>query len=189
MTLKRGDRVFTRGRRLWCRYKDRHGKWVNKSTPYDVGEEHLAIEFAALVQAHADRLAGRGTITALVNPSLYDCVVRAPRAIERSPSNADGIVYVVQLWPVMVPGRLKLGHTTKPLQSRLHVYRTSCPEAVVLAFWSGSRDHEQRLLRTLPGRMTTTEVFDVESPDDFLFRIDAVLGHRAGGLTVVGESR
>jgi len=39
--------IFVRGRKLWARFKDASGAWVNKSTPYEVGQESDARRYLA----------------------------------------------------------------------------------------------------------------------------------------------
>jgi integrase len=57
--------IFIRGRRLWARFKDAEGRWVNKATPYEVGQEgdaerYLARRIAnAAAVREADERAGR----------------------------------------------------------------------------------------------------------------------------------
>ena len=39
--------IFVRGRKLWARFKDPTGAWVNKPTPYEVGQESDARRYLA----------------------------------------------------------------------------------------------------------------------------------------------
>jgi integrase len=57
--------IFVRGQRLWARFKDSSGAWVNKRTPYEVGQETDAERYLARRVANAaatrdaDERAGR----------------------------------------------------------------------------------------------------------------------------------
>jgi len=39
--------IFVRGRKLWARFKDASGAWVNKATPFEVGQESEAARYLA----------------------------------------------------------------------------------------------------------------------------------------------
>lgn len=43
--------IFRRGRKLWMKYKDAEGQWVNKSTGLDVGQEKAAERLLELAEA------------------------------------------------------------------------------------------------------------------------------------------
>src|SRR5262249_2205731 len=45
--------IFVRGRKLWARFKDASGAWVNKSTPFEVGQESEAARYLARRLANA----------------------------------------------------------------------------------------------------------------------------------------
>ncbi len=42
--------IYARGQRLWGRIKNERGKWISKSTPYNVGDEELARRYIAAGQ-------------------------------------------------------------------------------------------------------------------------------------------
>ncbi len=52
--------IYRRGRRLWCRVKDESGKWTSEPTPYSVGQELEAREYAAEGQQVCDERRGAG---------------------------------------------------------------------------------------------------------------------------------
>ena len=41
--------IFARGTRLWARYKDEKGRWVNERTGYAVGQEDKAQRYLARI--------------------------------------------------------------------------------------------------------------------------------------------
>ena len=45
--------IYSRGRKLWARFKDSTGAWVSKSTPYEVGQEAEAQRYFARRVANA----------------------------------------------------------------------------------------------------------------------------------------
>src|SRR3954466_1525373 len=45
--------IFVRGRKLWARFKDASGAWVNKPTPFEVGQEQEAARYLARRTANA----------------------------------------------------------------------------------------------------------------------------------------
>jgi hypothetical protein len=47
-----GSRVYARGRRLWCRVK--RDRWMSMPTPYNVGQEEMAIRYAREAQRKID---------------------------------------------------------------------------------------------------------------------------------------
>lgn len=54
--------IYARGRKLWCRLKDEHGKWISKPTPYYVGQERDAERYAARAQQRLDQRRAGGAI-------------------------------------------------------------------------------------------------------------------------------
>lgn len=189
MTRKVG--LYLRGQVYWCRVKNEHGKWVNRNTRYKVGQEDLAQRYADALQRSFDQLRDDAPSTA---NKCIDVVARVAEAFAQTGEDSDtkenpwragphGYIYAVQLLPELFPQRIKIGHTTMTVASRLHNYRTSCPDALVLAFWAGSRDREQAVLRALDGRIRRSEVFDCEDVDGVLSHLDRMLGRRLGGTT------
>jgi integrase len=60
--------IFVRRRKLWCKVKDEHGKWVNKPTPYYVGDEAKAKRYAEKAQ---DIIAARGGVAGPLTVAQY----------------------------------------------------------------------------------------------------------------------
>lgn len=48
--------IYVRGRKLWITYKDEHGEWISKATPYVVGQEALAQAAYEQLSARAARM-------------------------------------------------------------------------------------------------------------------------------------
>lgn len=84
---------------------------------------------------------------------------------------ASGLFYVIQLFPDVAPGRVKLGFTTN-IAGRLAAHRTTCPGAAVLRVWPCRKDWEAMAI-TCAGqgcRRLSAEVFDCEDADRLVAR-------------------
>ena len=74
--------IFARGNRLWARYKDEKGQWVNERTGYAVGQEDKAERYFARITALArearqpPKAAAPGTVTAPASLTVKDYVER-----------------------------------------------------------------------------------------------------------------
>lgn len=66
--------IYKRGRRLWMRLKDERGLWTSKSTPYNVGDEKAATDYAKTAQKIKDsqrKAAGDGPPTVAEYAKLW----------------------------------------------------------------------------------------------------------------------
>lgn len=80
------------------------------------------------------------------------------------PSTRSGWIYAVATVPEIHLGRLKVGWTSKPMTQRLRSYRTANPTALLLGLWDADATEEQRVFKTLPGRIGKSEVFQGHDP-------------------------
>lgn len=147
--------IYARKNRLWCRIKG--DRWVSQATPFLVGQEAEAREFAAAEQA---KLIGRSFLGA-DNPRKY-----------------GGQVYAIAMVPDLDIRRLKVGYTARPIQVRFDTYLTSNPTAKLLGLWSVPLLGEEIALRALKGRIGGTEVFHVPDVQLALVAIDDALRSR-----------
>jgi hypothetical protein len=74
---------------------------------------------------------------------------------------ALGVVYALALIPDVKPDRIKVGFTTRSAEHRASDHRTASPTATVLGSWPACAVDERRVHGVLPGRIGTSEVFDV----------------------------
>src|SRR5262245_56266038 len=51
--------LFVRGQKLWARFKDESGRWVNRPTGYSVGDEAKATRFLATISGLSARARAR----------------------------------------------------------------------------------------------------------------------------------
>ena len=157
--------IYPRGRKLWARIKNEHGRWDSKPTPYYVGQEIEAREYAARAQNAADERRARGvvigTMTVLVRKGSV-------------PSTRAGWVYAIALIPELIPWRIKVGFSTD-IAERLSSFRSVCPTARPIGAWDADPADEAVAHAALRGRIGSSEVFVARDPEDLLFTIDYVL--------------
>lgn len=164
-------RVFARGSRLWCRVKSDTGEWVNKPTPYLVGREDEARRYADALHRGYATLRGGIFRKEHLDTELY------------MPEMPESVVYMVLLSPQHAPGLIKLGYSTD-VHLRMSAYRVTNPLAVLYAYWAGDIEHETWALETLPGRIRTSEVFEVNDLDAVVAKLSRVMKAPLGGLYV-----
>ncbi len=182
--MARGDRIYTRGDRIWCTVKNDHGKWIKQVTPYCVGEEDLAIRFAAARMKAFEQKAAR---LAPFRTLKIDHVDREPYI----PIYVRHQVYAVLLWPQEIPDCIKFGYTTS-MRTRFRQHRTLAPDCLLLAYWEvSSPEAEVEMLAALDNSLggpvkRRGEVYRTD-PTAALNLIDGMFGRRLGGATVKTE--
>lgn len=147
------DGVCSCGDRQCSKYEDEHGEPIG--TP-----SHYFIEQVILYQ-HPDDL-GRMPYELV---DIEEIETTGPGVdINTSPgaSRREGWVYVIALFPELLPSRIKVGFTTRPITSRMATYRTANPTALVVGLWEGDRVDETAALGRIPGRVGGSEVFNCD---------------------------
>ncbi len=72
-----------------------------------------------------------------------------------------GWIYAVAIVPDIDLCRIKVGFTERSIEKRLAQFRTANPTAMLLGLWPGDRGSERAAHDALPGRVGTSEVFQV----------------------------
>lgn len=89
--------------------------------------------------------------------------------------NSAGFFYVACLMPDIAPNRIKIGFANS-IPSRMDAHRTTCPRLQLIKYWPCRRTFEPAVIAvaiTAGSALYGGEVYDVESIDDVVRRIDA----------------
>lgn len=106
---------------------------------------------------------------------------RDAAAFRRYAEQPTGFFYVVQLWPVEIPNRIKLGYSDNA-DARLKQYWTTCPNARLLGRWPCSRLAEWPALVHIVEKdcvAVSEEVFDCQDVEVVMKRAARYFSKRA----------
>jgi hypothetical protein len=90
------------------------------------------------------------------------------------PTGKEGWIYAIAVVPELTMARIKVGYSARSVSGRLASFRTSSPTAMLLSVWPADRSDEDRVHRSLSGRIGRSEVFECE-PAEAIDAINRVL--------------
>ncbi len=136
--------------------------WDEKSDELSGHPDHFPVEEVILYD-HPDDV-GRAGYYVMGVDSIIGSVDSGP-SVPPQPRVFDGWIYAIALVPELAPGRIKVGFTSKPIESRLAQHRTANPTAMVIGLWPAMKAWEVEAHCVLTGRIGSSEVFDCDQAE------------------------
>lgn len=118
-------------------------------------------------------------------PELAVLPVTLPRDLadqrfirSRDVDRHGGLVYAVALVPDIDVRRIKVGYTTRSIETRIETFRTANPTLSLLGLWAAPAEGEIVAHDAVSGRLGNAEVFQVPDVVHALTTIDEALRER-----------